>query len=97
MTPIRASEVRKGDTLIFTASNGRTLARVIAIEPGKYGSIEIAVRLKRALHVPMVPRALTHFWKLEHFPDDELELHERAIDTPEEPAQESEPEGVDAP
>lgn len=86
MTTRRASEIRKGDLLIFTASNGRTRARVTAVEegseedtlnPGELSDpkpmLRIQVTLQRAISLPEIGWR-TSFWTLWHFPEDELEL-----------------------
>lgn len=82
-----ASEVRKGDLLIFTAENGRTRARVTGVadlteadmlppdeapaEPKPM--VRIHVLLQRAVSLPHL-NWRTCYWTLWHYPDDEVEM-----------------------
>lgn len=86
MNTRRASEIRKGDLLIFKAENGRTRARVTAVEegseedfhdPGELSDpkpmVRIRVTLQRAISLPHL-NWRTSFWTLWHYPDDEVEM-----------------------
>lgn len=82
MSAKRASEVRKGDLLVFRASNGTTLARVTGSEAWDDPEdgrtmLGIHVTLGRAVSLPEIGWR-TNYWTLWHFPDEVLELYDKS-------------------
>lgn len=86
MTTKLASEIGKGDLLIFVAENGRTRARVLKVEegseedfhdPGELSEpkpmVRLIVHLQRAISLPHI-NWRTSYWTLWHYPDDLVEM-----------------------
>lgn len=80
MSDKAASEVRKGDLLVFHASNGRTLARVTGVETREddQGRAELGINVTLSRRVLIVDLGWkTQFWTMWHYPEDRVERYDR--------------------
>lgn len=91
MTHKPASEVRKGDRLVFRVEKSLTVVLVLKVEetteadlvpdgffanPRPILAIHISLPRDRYIVPPDIPSARVRLWTLWHYPDDDVELWE---------------------